>query len=89
MFGDILYNQLLVSHTDATFSVRDHRDGYGRYTVLVRGSMKHNVHAFSLQCFVIIPNYPKQTERERLLILLLGTIRQLYPKNDYHRQKMS
>ena len=48
MLGDIVCNQLLVSHLVATFSLGHHRDGYGRYAVRASGSMKQNEHVFSL-----------------------------------------
>ena len=48
MLGDIMCNQLMVSHLVATFSVGDHRDGHGRYAVRASGSKKQNEYVFSL-----------------------------------------
>ena len=48
MLGDIVCNQLLVSHLVTTFSVGDHTDSHGRYAVGARGAKKQNEHGFSL-----------------------------------------
>ena len=48
MLGDIVCNQLLVSHLVATFCVGDHHDSHhGRYAVRASGSKKENDHVFS------------------------------------------
>ena len=48
VLGDIVCNQLLVSHFVTTFSVGDHPDIHARYAVRASGSMKQNELAFSL-----------------------------------------
>ena len=51
LLGDILWNQLLVSHSVAIFSVVDHHDSYGRYAMIASGLNKQNEHVSSLDMF--------------------------------------
>ena len=64
------------------FPVGDHRDGHERFVVCASGPKQLNEHTFSLKRLIILSNRPsKQSQREIMLILLLGTTCHVFLKN--------
>ena len=88
MLGDILCNQLLVSHLVATFSAGDHHDSHGRYAVRASGSKHQNEYVFLL-CLTWRIIKPDGASKHAHFVAW-DTMTSIFQECcDYHRQKMS